>query len=118
MVAMRGRLIVDATAAPVGIRHSTDLSLLNECCKNLETILDHLWAVKGLGGRRTLHHRKKAWAKHLRIAKQRKPRRLQIKKAIREPIFWVRKNLNVLDGLPPEARETLGEKHLIRTEAR
>ena len=109
-----GKLILDATAAPADIRYPTDLSLLNECRENMEAILDHIWDANRLGGRRTPYHRKKARARYLRVAKQRKPRRLQIKKAIKEQISWVRKSVEVLDSLVPEAKETMVAKHRIR----
>jgi len=98
----KGTLILDATAAPADIRYPTDLSLLNECRENTEAILDHVWEVCGLGGRKQYYNRKKARAKYLKVAKQRKPRKRQIKKAIREQIGFVEKNLEVLNGLEPE----------------
>jgi len=97
-----GTLILDATAAPADVRYPTDLSLLNECRENTEAIIDHVWEVCGLGGRRQFYDRKKARAKYLKVAKQRQPRKRQIKQAIKEQISFVEKNLEVLDGLAPE----------------
>ena len=112
-----GTLILDATAAPADIRYPTDLSLLNECRENTESIIDEFWETSGLSGRRQFYNRKKARAKYLKIAKQRKPRKRQIKQGIKEQIEYVEKNLEVLDALPLEERETtVWLKHLSRLE--
>jgi len=112
-----GTMILDATAAPADIRYPTDLSLLNECRENTEAMIDDLWEASGLSGRRQFYDRKKARAKYLKVAKQRKPRRRQIKQAIKEQIGFVEKNLDVLGGLSPEECDTLvWLKHLSRLE--
>jgi hypothetical protein len=113
-----GTMILDATAAPADIRYPTDLSLLNECRENTEAIVDEFWEASGLSGRRQFYNRKKAKAKYLKVAKQRKPRKRQIKQVIKEQIGFVEKNLKVLDGLPPEKRDMMvWLKHLGRLEA-
>jgi len=109
-----GTLILDATAAPADVRYPTDLSLLNECRENTESIIDHIYETNGLSGRRTSYSRKKARSKYLQIAKQHKPRKKKIKKAIKEQIIWVRKNLEALDDLTADPQNALEPKHLIR----
>jgi hypothetical protein len=109
-----GTLILDATAAPSDVRYPTDLSLLNECRENTEEIINHVWKANGISGRRTAYSRKKARAKYLKIAKQRKPRKRQIKRAIKEQIIFVRKNIDMLDRLSPKAKEVLGPKQQRR----
>lgn len=109
-----GILVLDATAAPADVRYPTDLSLLNECRENTERIIDRIWEANGMVGRRTSYNRKKARAKYLQIAKQRKPRKRQIKRAIKEQITFVTKNIEILDGLAPEVWEVLESKHLRR----
>jgi hypothetical protein len=109
-----GKLILDATAAPADIRYPTDLSLLNECRENTEAIIDLIWDTNSLGGRRTPYSRRKARKKHLQVAKQRKPRKRRIKRAIRDQITWLRGNFDVLDGLSQEVLNALEPKHLIR----
>ena len=111
-----GTMILDATAAPADIRYPTDLSLLNECRENTEKIIDKLWDETGRNGRRTAYNRKNARARYLKIAKQRKPRAKQIQRAIREQLYFVRKNLEVLDSLPMEVVKILKSKHLKRLE--
>ena len=110
-----GTMILDASAAPADIRYPTDLSLLNECRENTEAIIDEVWEVSRLSGRRQFYNRKKARARYLKVAKQRKPRKRQIRQAIKEQIGYVEKNLEVLDGLAPEAWEpSVWLKHLSR----
>jgi len=112
-----GTMILDATVAPADIRYPTDLSLLNECRENTEAIIDEFWEASGLSGRRQFYNRRKARAKYLKVAKQRKPRKRQIKQGIKEQIGYVEKNLEVLDGLSPEERDTMvWLKHLSRLE--
>jgi hypothetical protein len=111
-----GTMILDATVAPADIRYPTDLSLLNECRENTEKIIDLVWDSAGKGGRRTAYSRKKARANYLKIAKQRKPRKKQIQRAIREQLSYVGKNLDVLDRLEMEAWDILKPKHLSRLE--
>jgi hypothetical protein len=109
-----GTLILDATAAPADVRYPTDLSLLNECRENTEAIIDHVWKESRLGGRRMFYNRKKARASYLSVAKQRKPRRRRIKQAIKEQIGFVKKNLEVLDGLGQDAWGAMEPKHIER----
>jgi hypothetical protein len=112
-----GTVILDASALPADVRYPTDLSLLYECRENTEAIIDHIWNMLGLNGRRQFYNRKKARAKYLKVAKQRKPRKRQIKQAIKEQISFVAKNLEVLDGLGPEVWQDLElMKYLDRLE--
>lgn len=109
-----GTLILDATAAPADVRYPTDLSLLNECRENTEAIIDYIWAESGLKGRRMFYNRRKARTGYLKVAKQRKPRKPQIKQAIKDQIGFIKKNLEVLDLLAPEAWVVLEPKHIVR----
>jgi uncharacterized protein YicC (UPF0701 family) len=60
------------------------------------------------------YSRKIARKKYLQVAKQRKPRKRQIKKAIKEQINCLKRNMEVLDSLAPEMLGNLEAKHLIR----
>jgi hypothetical protein len=112
-----GTMILDATAAPADVRYPTDLSLLNECRENLEKIIDEFWEASSLGGRRQFYNRKKARAKYLKVAKQRRPRKQQIKQGIKEQLGFVEKNLALLDELPQENLDMMvWLKHLSRLE--
>jgi hypothetical protein len=112
-----GTMILDATAAPADIRYPTDLSLVNECRENTEAIIDEFWEASGISRRRQFYNRKKARAKYLKVAKQRRPRKQQIKQAIKEQLGFVEKNLEVLDSLSPEECDLMvWLKHLSRLE--
>ena len=111
-----GALILDATVAPADIRYPTDLSLLDECRECTEKIIDLIWDTADLSGRRTMYSRGKARKGYLKIAKQRKPRKKQIQKEIKNQLSYVRKNLEVIDGLMFEALGILKPKNLIRLE--
>jgi hypothetical protein len=97
-----GTLILDATVAPADIRYPTDLSLLNECRESTENIIDNVWDKTERKGHKTAYNRKKARKGYLKIAKQRKPRKRQIRQAIREQLECVEKNLDALDRMLPE----------------
>lgn len=111
-----GTLILDATVAPADIRFPTDLSLLNECRENTEQMINELWEHTSRKGHKTGYIRKKARAKYLKVTKQRKPRKGAIKKAIREQLRYVKKNLETIERLMPEAGEVLPKKRLKRLE--
>jgi len=110
----KGTMILDATVAPADVRYPTDLSLLNESRENTEEMIDELWGYIERKGHKTGYFRKKARSKYLKVAKQRKPRKKAIKKAIREQLGYVKKNLETLDGLMGEAESVLPKKRLER----
>jgi hypothetical protein len=93
----KGTMIVDATVAPADIRYPTDLSLLNECRENTEKIIDDVWDQTERVGHKTAYSRKKARKGYLKLAKQRKPRKKQIRSAIREQLEYLEKNVAWLE---------------------
>ena len=95
----KGTLILDATVAPADIRYPTDLSLLNECREGTEKIIDDVWEKTERIGHKTAYSRKKARQGYLKIAKQRKPRKKQIQKAVLEQLECVEKNVKWLEGI-------------------
>lgn len=95
----KGKLILDATVAPSDVRYPTDLSLLNECRENTEKMIEHIWDKTERKGHKTAYSRKNARKKYLKIAKQRKPRKKQIKQAVKEQLDYVERNLNTLETL-------------------
>lgn len=97
----KGTLILDATAAPSDIRYPTDLSLLNECREGTEKIIDELWDKTERKGHKTAYSRPRARKGYLKIAKQRKPRRNQVRKAVGEQLECVEKNMITLDRILP-----------------
>jgi hypothetical protein len=93
----KGTMILDATVAPADIRYPTDLSLLNECREGMEKMIENSWHKTDRKGRKTAYNRKKARSGYLKIAKQRKPRKNQIRKAVREQLECVEKNVESIE---------------------
>jgi hypothetical protein len=112
----KGTLILDATAAPADIRYPTDLSLLNECREDTEKIIDDVWDQTERKGHKTAYNRKKARKGYLKIAKQRKPRKSQIRQAVREQLECVEKNIEALEVILPSVNAKDYLKHLSQFE--
>jgi len=98
----KGKLILDATVAPADVRYPTDLSLLNECRENTEKMIDSIWDKTERIGHKTSYNRNKARKNYLKVAKNRKPRKRQVRQAIREQLEYVEKNLITLGKLLTE----------------
>ena len=66
----QGSLLIDATCAPVDIRHPTDLSLLNEAREATEILIDAMHVqVRDRFGHKPRTHRKRARQQFLAVAK-------------------------------------------------
>ena len=89
----KGQMLMDATCVPADIRYPTDLGLLNEARQKTEAFIDILYEpLKGkMAKPRT--YRDKARKKYLAVAKMRQPRRNQLRKAIRQQLNFIRRNL-------------------------
>jgi len=99
----RGKLIIDATCAPADIRYPTDLSLLNEAREKTEQIIDQLYSPqKGLT-KKPRTYRCKARKQYLLVAKSRKAKAKQIRKAIGQQLRFIRRNLGHIQRLQQEA---------------
>jgi hypothetical protein len=96
----QGSLLIDATCAPVDIRHPTDLSLLNEAREVTEILID---AMHPQVRERICHkprtHRKQARRQFLAVAKKKKPRINKIRKAIKQQLGYLKRNLSCIDAL-------------------
>ena len=110
----KGTMILDATAAPSDIRYPTDLSLLNECREGTETMIDDVWDQTERKGHKTAYSRKKARKGYMKIAKQRKPRKNQIKQAVREQLECLEKNVEWLEEALPKVSAESYLKHWAR----
>jgi len=96
----QGSLLIDATCAPVDIRHPTDLSLLNEAREVTETLIDAMHPqVRGRFGHKPRTHRKQARQQFLAVAKKKRPRINKIRKAIKQQLGHLKRNLASIDGL-------------------
>ncbi len=96
----QGSLLIDATCAPADIRHPTDLSLLNEAREVTETLIDAMHThVRDAFGHKPRTHRKKARQQFLAVAKKKRPRISKIRKAIKQQLGHLVRNLASIDTL-------------------
>lgn len=96
----QGKLILDATCAPADIHYPVDLNLLNEAREHSERILDKLYPqVKDAFSEKPRTYRQQARKAFLSVAKQRKPKRKKIRRAIRKQLGYLRRNLAHIDKL-------------------
>ena len=96
----QGSLLIDATCAPVDIRHPTDLSLLNEAREVTEILIDAMHPqVRECFGHKPRTHRNKARQQFLAVAKKKRPRISKIRKAIKQQLGHVKRNLSSIDAL-------------------
>lgn len=89
-----GTLILDATCAPADIHYPTDVALLNDSREKLEEMIDDL--QKGCDEKKPRTYRQKAHRLYLRFARNRKPRYKQIRRALREQLGFVRRDLELV----------------------
>jgi IS5 family transposase len=98
--ANQGSLLIDATCAPVEIRHPTDLFLLNEAREVTEILIDAMHPqVRECFGHKPRTHRKKARQQFLAVAKKKRPRISKIRKAIKPQLGHIKRNLASIDAL-------------------
>ena len=97
--ANRGQLIADATCAPADIRYPTDVSLLNEAREKTDAIIDQLH--RPLVGKepRPRTYRQKARRVFVSFTKKKKPGRHAIRRANREQLGFLGRNLRAIDRL-------------------
>lgn len=96
----RGKLVFDATCAPADIRYPTDLNLLNHAREKSEEILDQLYGpLKEQYPRKPRTYRIQARQDYLKVAKQKRPRRKTMRKAVGKQLRYLRRNLNHIDTL-------------------
>lgn len=96
----RGKLILDATCAPIDIHYPTDLGLLNQAREQSEQIIDKLYAqVKAIISKKPRTYRQEARKVYLSVAKQRRPKRKQLRRAIDKQLGYLQRNLSHIDEL-------------------
>lgn len=93
-----GKLILDATVAEQAIRYPTDLGLLNEARQFSEQIIDLLYPRTGWR-RKPRTYRHKARQSFLAVAKQRRPGRKVRRRAIKQQLQYLRRNLGHIERL-------------------
>ncbi len=96
----RGKLILDASCAPADINYPTDLKLLNQAREQTEKLIDQLYEqVRLKRGKKPRTYRRIARKDYLELAKQRRPKRKKLRKAIRKQLSYLRRNLAHIDSL-------------------
>ena len=86
----KGTLIIDATCAPSYVRYPTDTSLLNEAREHSEQLIDSLHE---LGQIKPRTYRKKASKAYKSFSRKRKPKKKEIRKAIKQQLSYTRRNI-------------------------
>ena len=94
----KGTMIVDATCVPSDIRFPTDAALLAEAREMTEKIIDRLHRERGIG-KKPRTYRRKARKEYLRFARNRNPRKSEIRKAIRKQLSYLRRNLLAIEKM-------------------
>jgi len=94
----QGRLILDATVVDQAIRYPTDLSLLNEAREFSEQIIDNLYPETALT-KKPRTYRLKARRQYLAVAKRRRAGARLIRKAIKQQLQYLRRNLAHIEQL-------------------
>ena len=93
-------MLIDAICVLADIRHPTDLSLLNEARESTETLIDAMHSqARDAFGHKPRTHRKQARQQFLAVAKKKKPRINKIRKAIKQQLGHLRRNLASIDAL-------------------
>ncbi|WP_233130368.1 IS5 family transposase [Synechococcus sp. 1G10] len=96
----QGTLLIDATCVPVDIRYPTDLSLLNEAREVTEKLIDAMHPpIREAFGQKPRTHCKKARQQFLAVAKKKRPRISKIRKAIKQQLGHLERNLASIDAL-------------------
>ena len=94
-----GRLIVDATACPQDIAYPTDLNLLNDSRIKTEEFIDDLFIPSLHGKKKPRTYREEARIKYVGAAMKRNKSRKEIRKAIKQQLNYVKRNLNHIENL-------------------
>ena len=97
-VSPSGKLVIDATVAEQAIRYPTDLGLLNEAREVSERLIDRLFPLSGLA-KKPRTYRLKARQEFLALVKKRKPWPNTLRRAIRQQLQYLRRNLGHIDAM-------------------
>ena len=101
----RGKLIMDATAAPADIKYPTDIDLLNKSHEHLETAVNILWKEVPHRGHKLSYSPKKARKSHLSLAKSKKWAEAKCRTAVGDQLRCIEqaaKRLEELKSLVPD----------------
>jgi len=94
-----GKLILDATCAPVDVHYPTDLWLLNEAREATEEIVDTMHEPEVGTAKKPRTYREKARRQYLNIDKKKKKTTRAIRKAIGQQLRYIRRNLKTIGSM-------------------
>ena len=95
-----GKLILDATVTPSDIKYPTDLGLLNQARQILNKLIDKLYKpLKGKLEKKPRTDRKQARKSYLKVAKKKRVTQKERKKAIKQQLGYVARNLGYIEDL-------------------
>jgi hypothetical protein len=95
----QGKLLIDATCTPADITFPTDIKILNEAREKSEKIIDILHGPHRGKLKKPRTYRKRARKQFLSIAKSKKVPKNKMRKAIRQQLGYLRRNLKTIDRL-------------------
>ena len=97
-----GQLIIDSTCAPQDIRHPNDVTLLDEARTKTEEMIDALYKEsERVEKPRT--YRKKARVQYLDFIRGKRRTKGEIRRATRQQLQYLRRNLRIIKDLQEEA---------------
>lgn len=103
-----GTLIVDATCTPADVQFPTDVRLLHEGRRKLEGMMDHL--QQGRKEKKPKNYRKRANRDYKRFVKNRRPKKRQIRRALRRQLGYVRRDLSIVEEMRQDSSVRLSHK--------
>lgn len=111
-----GTLILDATCAPQNIKFPTDVSLLNDARQKLESLIDVIHLRSGKIEKKPRTYRNNAKKDFNRFARNRKPKKKGIRKAIKKQLGYLRRDLGHLEkmDLMLLSEKQMAQYHVIR----
>lgn len=110
----KGKLLIDATCAPADIAYPTDLRLLNEAREKTEAVIDVLHAPFIGKNTKPRTYRIKARKQYLCVSKKKSPGRKARRKAIRQQLAHLRRNLGAIERLSGAGDLTALSKKQVR----
>lgn len=110
----QGKLLIDATCTPADITFPTDLKILNEAREKSEKIIDILHRPHRGRLKKPRTYRKKARKQFLAIAKSKKVSKSKMRKAIRQQLGYLGRNLKTIDKLSQITSLLRIEKHTYK----
>ena len=106
----KGTLVIDTTCFEANIKYPNDVSLLSDCRLKLEEMIDELYEIE-VDKKKPRTYRRKAHKQHVIFSKRRKKSKKVIRKAKRQQLGYVKRNIGIVEKYLQEGRE-LSEAHM------